>query len=103
MSMIALTGGLTPVSICPSCGDDANVQKVSGLYREQSASKGITDLARLLAPPQAPRQVEEGLGFAGRFILLATAAVSAFLGLFLVQDIVGLIVGGILGYGLGLL
>ena len=39
------------MSTCPSCGDDANVDKVSGVYRTQSAGYGGSNLARLLAPP----------------------------------------------------
>ena len=39
------------MSTCPSCGDDANVDKVSGIYRAQSAGFAGSNLSRLLAPP----------------------------------------------------
>lgn len=40
------------MSSCPSCGDDANLQKVSGLYRQQTNGGRSTELAQLLAPPR---------------------------------------------------
>ena len=37
---------------CPSCGDDANIQKASAIYREQTVGSVASELARLLAPPR---------------------------------------------------
>jgi hypothetical protein len=40
------------VSACPLCGDDANVQKVTGIYRSRGVGQHDDDLSALLAPPR---------------------------------------------------
>ena len=40
------------VSTCPSCGNDANVQKVSAIHLAQSSGSRGSELSRLLALPE---------------------------------------------------
>ena len=92
------------MSTCPSCGDDANTQKVSGLYRAQSGRRGISELAELLEPPMKPPQVGEYLGFAGGSILLVLMLAFGLLGLivfFIPGMLLGMLAGGLLGERLG--
>lgn len=101
------------MSTCPSCGGDANVQKVSGLYREQSATRGSTGLAQLLAPPRIIPTLpdDDSFTFSGciagciAFLLTLICSVALSLSLFGHPDsanvglFVGIFVGGFTGSG----
>jgi hypothetical protein len=70
------------MSACPSCGDDANVRKVSGLFREQRSGARGTELSVLLASPQVDPILPSGvaLEFEEHFFIAAFGVVFAVVG-----------------------
>lgn len=77
--------GAPGLVVCPICNRDSDIQKVSGLYREQRTSLQTSDLARLLAPPTThayPRATAGGgddpIGWFAGFLLAGIIAVAFF-------------------------
>ena len=62
--------------VCPSCGDDSSIAKVSGVHQALPTGPAAPELARLLAPPMADvlgmDNIEFWIGLGG--------AIGAFIG-----------------------